>query len=77
MAVAVQTLRVAKRWPAVVPAVAVAVVFGVLGGTVLKHAAELGLAVERSHQLATEAGAWLSTTAAQALTMQCTHGMPR
>ena len=77
MAVAVQTLRVPNRWPAVVPVVALAVVFCTLGGTVLTHGAELGLAMEQGRQLATEAGAWLSTTAAQAFTMQCTHAVPR
>ena len=77
MAVAVQTLRVPNRWPAVVPVVALAVVFGALGGTVLTRGAELGLGVEQGRQLATQAGGWLSTTAAQAFTMQCTHAVPR
>jgi hypothetical protein len=79
MAVAVGSMHGAKRWDSSSrwPVMMVTIVLGVLLAGALTHAIELGMATQQIGQLVTAANAWLSTTAAQAFTMQCTHAVPR
>lgn len=81
MAVAVGRMQVATRWDIgsrwCAGLLIMVLVLGALVGTALTHAAELNMAMQQADQLVTGAGAWLSTTAAQAFTMQCTHAVPR
>jgi hypothetical protein len=46
---------------------------GGIGGTAVTHSAELGQGVEAGRQMMAGTGAWLSSAAAQAFTMQCAH----
>jgi hypothetical protein len=65
-----------SRWPAVMLMIVLGVALGALvGGALVTHAAELSMALQQTGQLVTAANAWLSTTAAQAFTMQCTHAV--
>jgi hypothetical protein len=79
MAVAVGSMQVAKRWDSRPrwPVAMLMIVLGVLLAGALTHAAELSMASQQMAQFVTAANAWLSTTAAQAFTMQCTHAVPR
>jgi hypothetical protein len=65
-----------SRWPLAMLMIVLGLVLGALAaGALVTHAAELNMALQQTGQLVTAANAWLSTTAAQAFTMQCTHAV--
>ena len=65
------------RWRLAVPIVGVSLLFGVVGGAATTHGAELAQGIEAGREMVAGTGAWLSTVAAQAFTMQCTHARAR
>jgi NhaP-type Na+/H+ or K+/H+ antiporter len=83
MAVAVGSMQVAKpsgsssRWRVAMLMIVLGMLLSVALAGALTHAAELGMATQQMRQLVTAANVWLSTTAAQAFTMQCTHAAAR
>jgi hypothetical protein len=66
-----------SRWPAATLVIVLGLALGALVAGALAQTAELNMAMQQAGQLVTAANAWLSTTAAQAFTMQCTHAVPR
>ena len=88
MAVAVHTIRGGTalspstwrgrvRWRLAVPVVGVSLLFGVVASTAITHGAELAQGIELGREMMAGTAAWLSTAAAQAFTMQCTHAHVR
>ena len=87
MAVAVHTMRGSTaplpkpplaqlRWRLAAPIVGLGLLFGI-GSTAMTHGAELAQGMEAGRAVVAGTGAWLSTAAAQAFTMQCTHARMR
>ena len=88
MAVAIDTIRGGTvpppstwrgrvRWRLAVPIVGASLLFGMLGTTAATHGAELAQGIEASREVVAGTGAWLSTVAVRAFTMQCTHAQVR
>jgi hypothetical protein len=67
------TWRGGVRWRLAVPIVGVSLLLGIVGSTATTHGAELAQGVEAGRDIVAGTGAWLSTLAAQAFTIQCTH----
>jgi hypothetical protein len=67
--------RVSRRL--VVPIVGASLLFGMVASTAISHGAELAQGIQAGREMAAGTGAWLSTAAAQAFTMQCAHARVR
>ena len=65
-----------NRWRLAAPIVGLGLLFGI-GSTTMTHGAELAQGIEAGRAVLAGTGAWLSTAAAQAFTMQCTHARVR
>jgi hypothetical protein len=88
MAVAVQAIpsrtpprsearRVRIRWRLAGPIVAMSLALGMVGSATATHSAEVAQTIDAGRELVAGTGAWLSTVAAQAFTMQCAHARVR
>ena len=71
------TWRGRVRWRLAVPIVGASLLFGMLGTTAATHDVELAQGIEVGREMMAGTGAWLSTVAAQAFTMQCSHARVR
>ena len=71
------TWRGRVRWRLAVPIVGASLLFGMLGTTAATYGAELAQGIETGRAVVAGTGAWLSTAAARAFTMQCTHAQVR
>jgi hypothetical protein len=65
------------RWWLAVPIVGLGLLSGIIGSTAMTHGAEVAQGIEAGREMVASTGAWLSTAAAQAFTMQCTHARVR
>jgi hypothetical protein len=88
MAVAVQAIpsgtpprsearRVRIQWRLAGPVVALSLVLGMVGNPTATNSAEVAQTIDASGEMVAGTGAWLSTVAAQAFTMQCAHARVR
>ena len=88
MAVAVHTIRGGTapppstwrgrvRWRLAVPIVGASLLFGMFGPAAATHGVELAQGIEASREVVAGTGAWFTTAAAQAFTMQCSHARVR
>ena len=68
-----RTWRGHIRWRLAVPILGLSLLFGAIGSTAVTHGAELARGMEAGRAMLAGAGAWLSTIAAQAFTMEWTH----
>ena len=65
------------RWWLAVPIVGLGLLSGIIGSTAMTHGAEVAQGIEAGREMVASTGTWLSTAAAQAFTMQCTHARVR